>query len=258
METASLFIGKRQVSTYHDESYAKLRAFFGVESDFLQGGVLDSRFSFSNMKGGGGKGGQCMAFDDSRKYIIKEMNETDHVKLLELADDYVLHVTEGASAASDLPGGCQSLLCRFFAHFFDKTSQKQYAVMNNWLPRYSSYTTSWGDKFDVSEQETAIAQLEASTSILDLKGSADDKMMTEHGHGVHEVHKRIWNLCMWCGRCAWTKDRLEYYEGKRHAQAAKFFVTTDQKEWIMTRIKRDIAWLIDKQLMVSSHASCKG
>jgi hypothetical protein len=248
-------VGKRVVQTFNDESFAKVRVFFGVEDDFNRGGILETGFDFAKMAAGGGKGGQLMAFDDSRKYLIKEMNQADHHKLLEIAESFTQHVMEGVrDSAANLEGGCTSLLCRFFAHFYDKETKKPYVVMNNWLPRYSSYASAWGESdisvgFSAEEQESAIEELEDNTYIMDLKGSADDKMLTEHGHGVNEVHKRIWNVGMWCGKCAWSHDRKLYYAGKKHARAAKFYVTAEQKEWVMTRLQRDIAWLIKHGLM---------
>ena len=241
---ASISVGKRVVKTFNDEQFAKVRVFFGVEGDFAPGGSLETGFDFKQMAAGGGKGGQLMAFDDSRKFLIKEMNQTDHTKLLEIAESFVVHVTR---ASED--GSCKSLLCRFFAHFYDQETRRPYVVMNNWLPRYSSYASAWGNQFSTDEQELALEKLEENTSIMDLKGSADDKMLTEHGHGVHEVHKRIWNVGMWCGKCAWSNDRRLYYEGKKKARGFKFLVTAEQKDWVMARLRSDIAWLIEQGLM---------
>jgi hypothetical protein len=102
-------VGQNKFPTYNDVHYAKIRAFIGLEDDFI-----DSTFSFNtkdkggNMAPGGGKGGQLMGFTKDRLFIIKELNNTDHNTLLRYAEDYADHIVH--------PDG--SLLCKVLAHFY--------------------------------------------------------------------------------------------------------------------------------------------
>jgi len=250
-----LTIGQKKVHTYNDRDFAKLRRFFGVEADFDasvgHSGMLNTQWSFNDLAEGGGKGGNLMAFtkDAHMKYLVKEMSDGDHKMLFMLTHEYVEHLREGR----DIPDpqiGCRSFIARFFAHFFDPTTGKNYVVMNNWLPPTpeDAYHQIWGG-YEVHDRNEALTDMKTTASSFDLKGTADDKTLRRNGNKIAEVHKRIWNVSMWCGTCAWDSDRKTYYNGKRHATTVKFNVTRDQKKWIWDRLQRDIEWFIDNNLM---------
>jgi hypothetical protein len=63
----------------------------------------------------------------------------------------------------------------------------------------------------------------------DLKGCNDDKILDYDGHRMEEVHKRIWSLHMWCGRCCWSDARKRYYDGKRAAYREQFHVVIERE-----------------------------
>lgn len=253
----TLTIGGKVVNTFNDREYGKLRKYFGVDHDFVPatgneaGGMLNSQFSFEDMGSGGGKGGDPMAFtqDSHMKYLVKECSPGDHDMLFILTAQYVEHLVEGREMP-DPNVGCRSLIARFFAHFQDPATGKNYVVMNNWLPPIpeDAYHQIWGG-YEVPDRDDALQAMKTTASSFDLKGTADDKTLRRNGNKITEVHKRIWNVQMWCGTCAWNSDRKTYYNGKRHATAVKFNVTREQKKWIWDRLSRDIEFLIDNNLM---------
>ena len=61
-------VGGEMCPTFNDEHHSKIRARCKVPDNFLQ------NFDFSKMKGGGGKGGNPMAFTADRLYIVKEID----------------------------------------------------------------------------------------------------------------------------------------------------------------------------------------
>jgi hypothetical protein len=75
----------------------------------------------------------------------------------------------------------------------------------------------------------------------DLKGCNDDKVLEQNGERLAEVHKRIWQVHMWCGSCCWSRERKAYYDGKRQAFKEQFHVTSAQKDdlmqWLRTAVK---------------------
>jgi len=159
------------------------------------------------------------------------------------------HLREGRELP-DPQIGCRSLIARFYAHVYDPSDGRNYVVMNNWLPPTpeDAYHQIWGG-YEVHDRKEALADMKTTASSFDLKGTADDKTLRRNGNKIDEVHKRIWNVSMWCGTCAWNNDRKTYYNGKRHATAVKFNVTRDQKKWIWSRLTRDIEFFIDNNLM---------
>lgn len=75
----------------------------------------------------------------------------------------------------------------------------------------------------------------------DLKGCNDDKILERDGERLAEVHKRIWQVHLWCGACCWSDARKAYYAGKREAFREQFHVTPAQKDdlmqWLRTAVK---------------------
>lgn len=211
--TELLPVGSHQFPTYNDSAFKRIRKTFGVPDDFL------AQFSFDSLEAGGGKGGNLMGFTIDKRFIVKEINDTDHNTMLLITDDFATHLESGEG----------SLLARIFCHFQNNANGKNYMAMNNWFPtkclskdRYCSY---------------------------DLKGSADDKTLVKNSAKVKDVHKRLWNIGMWFGKCAWSADRKEYYNGKKAAYQDHFIVTPEQHKWIMSRVTRDCEFLTKWMLM---------
>lgn len=102
-------INGQKFPLYNDQQFSRIRKFVGVSDDFINTG-----FSFSlkadggNMSQGGGKGGNLLGFTDNKKYIIKELNKTDHNTLLRIAGEYADHMVHEDG----------SLLCKILAHFY--------------------------------------------------------------------------------------------------------------------------------------------
>lgn len=104
MIKATISVHGMDLPTFNDEHFAKVRKHKGVEANFLEAGG----FSFDELKQAGGKGGNPMAFTKDRRFIVKELNDTDHRTLLLIAEDYAAHVTHKDG----------SLLCLVVAHFY--------------------------------------------------------------------------------------------------------------------------------------------
>lgn len=206
---ATINIGGEECTTFDDVEHAKVRAAAGVADDFLAG--FDWQKS---LKPGGGKGGNLMGFTADRRYIVKEVNGTDHKMMCALAAAYSEHVLA--------PEG--SLLAHMYAHVQRPSTKRRYLVMNNWLPKV--------------EPDPAKATL----CVYDLKGCADDKLMVDKGADLPAVHKRFSKPLMWCGHLVWTPEREAYYQGKLHARKATFPVTPTARDWLMQRIERDCAF----------------
>ena len=59
----------------------------------------------------------------------------------------------------------------------------------------------------VDSMEELGFDLKTNYGRFDLKGCADDKTLVALGEPVHAVHKRIFNVGMWCGmRCGLLKN----------------------------------------------------
>jgi len=67
--------------------------------------------------------------------------------------------------------------------------------------------------------------------------------------GIPVVRKRIWKFWLWCGECAWSKERHVYYEGKLRAQKAVIPLTESQREKVIEGLGRDIKFLQENDLM---------
>lgn len=227
-------VGGDAVNTFNDAHYKKLRERWGLGDDFLASFDFEGR-----MKSGGGKGGQLMAFTSDKQYLVKEVNATDQKTLLRITEAYAQHLLD--------PHG--SLLARFFLHFERKG--KNFLVMNNWMPppRYEAASGFEELGFD----------LKTNYNRFDLKGCADDKTLVALGEDVDPVHKRVFNVGMWCGDACWTPERTRYFEGKVHAKEVKFHVSSEVHADISKQTKRDVAFLqqwglMDYSLVVSYHA----
>lgn len=225
-------VGANKYPTFNDQHFAKIRSFIGLSDDFI-----DSSFSFEtkenggNMAAGGGKGGNLMGFTNDRLFIIKELNNTDHNTLLKVAGDYAEHIIH--------PDG--SLLCKIVAHFYHTGKMRNYMIMNN-------VTLSPKTK-DVVGDKPAVKPKRRASGSYDLKGCNDDKILDYDGHRMEEVHKRIWNVHMWCGRCCWSDARKRYFDGKKAAYREQFHVTSAQKDDLMQWLRTSVHFLSERSLM---------
>lgn len=86
-------------------------------------------------------------------------------------------------------------------------------------------------------------------ALYDLKGCADDKALVIDGKDIKAVHKRIWNVAMWCGKVSWTEDRHRYYDGKQLARNVEFTMTDQHRTKFLEALDRDTAWLASQKLM---------
>lgn len=69
------------------------------------------------------------------------------------------------------------------------------------------------------------------------------------GKDIKAVHKRIWNVAMWCGKVSWTEDRHRYYDGKQLARNVEFTMTDQHRTKFLEALDRDTAWLASQKLM---------
>jgi len=232
-QTATLVVAGESLPTFLDEHFAKVRQATGVPEDFL------ANFVFSGMKAGGGKGGQPLGFTKDRKYLVKELNKTDHEQLSRITEDYVNHVTHTDG----------SLLVCILAHFYSPERRKNYIAMNNVIPLPAQPLDGTIQVLDELEASSPTKNLRSSRCSYDLKGCADDKTLELDGHRIIEVHKRIWNFPLWCGQCFWSKDRLDYYAGKLRAANIVFHITPAQYAELVVWLKRDVDFLTQQGLM---------
>jgi len=208
-----LTIGGRTYKTINDEHFTRIRAYFSIPDSFA---ASKDSFDFSKMAAAGGKGGDPMARTSCSGYFIKEMNAGDHKTLLGLAEDLAEQITN-----PDKP----SILAPLIAHFWGEDGKKSYLAMTNCMTSKGPYL-----------------------KMYDLKGCADDKLLVDDGERVHEVHKRVWNLGLWCG-CG-GDPRSKYFNGKLEALHKPMLeVTLTQKKQLMAAIENDCAWLLKHNLM---------
>ncbi|CAE7530585.1 MSS4 [Symbiodinium natans] len=83
----------------------------------------------------------------------------------------------------------------------------------------------------------------------DLKGCADDKLIEKEGERIKAVHKRIWNVGMWCGQINWTDERKRYYAGKLEARGIEVELRPHQRSHFISLLKRDTDLLAGHNLM---------
>ena len=226
----TLKVGGEACECFDDEpQLSRLRADSRVEWS-----ALADSFEWSKLCPGGGKGGNLMAFTPCRRYLVKEVNATDHNCMLTIATRYVEHILNESGADHR-----DSLLARIFAHVRRPSTGKVYLIMNNWLPPTRA------------PAEGAKAPLEHTSTlcIYDLKGTADDKTVVRNGEEVPAVHKRVWKAGMWVGKSRWSAARTAYYDGKVSARGVQFACTATQKEWLDAALARDCAFLAQHRLM---------
>jgi hypothetical protein len=174
---------------------------------------VNKGWNLASLVKGGGKGGTLMAFVGSQ-YIVKELSLGDHRTLLDITGSYSRHIRANPT-----------LLCPVYLHFRDKVSARFFFVMRN--------TIGEGPFL----------------GLYDLKGCADDKTIEKDGRPVKAVHKRIWNVGMWCGTSRWSDERRTYYDGKKAAKRLDIEVTSEQRQFVVDCIRRDTAWLASLRLM---------
>jgi len=174
---------------------------------------LNEGWTYDKLEKGGGKGGTLMAFLWG-KYIVKEMSEGDHKTMLEITPSYVQHLRDD-----------RSLICTVFLHYKDTQNGRKFFAMRN---------------------EVGNGPFKA---LYDLKGCADDKTLELNGKSIEAVHKRIWNICMWCGKCRWTEERRRYYKGKEDAAHLTMRMTTEQRAQLVKSLAYDADWLASNRLM---------
>eukprot|EP00434_Breviolum_minutum_P017177 symbB.v1.2.015163.t1/scaffold1126.1/size136452/4 len=177
--------------------------------DFVNDG-----WDFASFQHGGGKGGSMMAFVED-KFIVKELSAGDHKSLLQFAPSYGRHACRGY----------KTLLSPIYLHFRDEESGKYYFAMKNTIGRGPF------------------------KACYDLKGCADDKLMEVNGEKVKAVHKRIWNVGMWCGQRNWTDERKRYYAGKLEARSIQIGLLEEQRRSLLDALKRDTDFLAGHKLM---------
>lgn len=174
---------------------------------------IDTGWSLTDLEKGGGKGGTLMARVGS-SYIVKELSAGDHKTLLQITASYAQHVRSG-----------DTLLCPIYVHFRDVSSGRTFFGMRNGI---------------------GAGPFKA---LYDLKGCADDKTIEKDGRPIAAVHKRIWNVGMWCGKAAWSDERRRYFAGKLTARNVDISVTPEQKEAFLHCLRRDTQWLSSQRIM---------
>jgi len=174
---------------------------------------VNSGWSLESLTNGGGKGGSLMVrVPDS--YIVKELSKGDHKCVLRIATSYGQHVR-----------GKETLLCPIYLHFRDKETDRCFFAMRN----------SIGSG--------------PFKACLDLKGCADDKFLEKDGKKIEAVHKRIWNVGMWCGQSGWSEARKVYHAGKVEARSIQLAMTKEERDWVLGALRRDTEWLASNNLM---------
>ncbi|CAD7966041.1 unnamed protein product [Amoebophrya sp. A120] len=208
---------QKKVECWNDEHFKKVRTRLGLEESFLEN---EFEFTPQCFKPGGGKGGELMAFTRNRRFLVKQLSKGDHAALLEVAADYVSHVLSGDTLLALIP-----------LHFTYEDAH--YSVMLNCLAKEGFGIEKSGYDY-----------------MYDLKGCADDKMMTDHGKKVEAVHKRVWHCWMWCGSCFWSDARRIYYTKKRAAYTWALEIPAEMRKLVVGAIKRDCEnFLIPQGLM---------
>lgn len=174
---------------------------------------VNAGWSLDSLRSGGGKGGALMA-RVGHSYVVKELSNGDHSVLLQIAGSYAQHVRSG-----------ETVLCPIYLHFRDIATGRFFFAMRNAIG-----PGPFG-------------------ALYDLKGCADDKLIEKAGEPLKAVHKRVWNISMWCGKLTWSKERYAYHEGKREARSVDIAMPAEQRSQCLRAIDRDTAWLAQHRLM---------
>jgi len=213
-------VGGHAVTLYNDDYFALIREKFSIPANIAESSDV---FDWKHMEASLGKGGDPMCFILNRRYIIKELG-SDHPTLLSITREYVEHVCG------------DSFLARFALHFKRNSDQKNYVLMNSWLP---------GSEQELKDKKNYPE--DGFEEIYDLKGCADDKMMSAQGKTLEQVHKRFHNCKMHC--CKASEERRMYKAAKIKARTNHFFLHFDERKRIMAKIQSDAQFLRMKGLM---------
>ena len=75
LEKSTIKVGGKEIREYKKtkSAFAAVRAKAGLKDDFLSGMDIDK-----DLKPGGGKGGDLMAFSPCRRFLVKQLNSGDH------------------------------------------------------------------------------------------------------------------------------------------------------------------------------------
>jgi hypothetical protein len=204
-------VGGEAVEFYNDDYFAKVRNNFNIPADVVENVNI---FNWNKMKPSEGKGGDAMQFTPDRKYIVKELG-SDHTALLDITKEYVAHICQS-----------ESLLVRFALHFKRISDQKNYVLMNSWLPK--------------PEGASVTLQEDAYFEIYDLKGCADDKMMHRDYKRLDQIHARCWDCkTTYCPE----DDRKLYKKSKEIARTKTFFLHSLQRDRVLSKITSDAQFL---------------
>jgi len=174
---------------------------------------INEGWTYDDLVKGGGKGGTLMAFLWG-KYIVKEMSQGDHQAMLDVTPSYINHLTERPS-----------LITKVFMHYRDVESGRIFFAMRN----------------DVGKGPFK--------ALYDLKGCADDKIIEFNGKPREAIHKRCWQIGMWCGKCRWSHERHAYYNGKVDAAHLQMPMPEDQRLSVAAQVSYDVEWLASCHLM---------
>merc|ERR1740121_117660 len=156
-----------------------------------------------------------MAFTKDKRYIIKELEESDHQSLLQITASFVSRIK-----------GEQTLLSPIYMYYTDPSQGSSFMVMGNIFKHTGPFV-----------------------GLYDLKGCDDDKTLEAMGEKVKAVHKRLWNLDMHLGPQTWSAERVTYYMGKVEARSISVALTANQRAEIMNLLRFDTDWLARNNLM---------
>lgn len=199
--------GGRNCTIFNDDIFYLLREHHEVPENFL------ATWSPSSTTIIGGKSGSKIVYLPGG-FVVKELRYADHESLLELAQSYGLHMSQG-----------ESHLTHIYMHFQDVVSKRYFFVMEN-----------------------AVFSSQMST-VFDMKGTSDDRLSIKDGHFVQPVHKRAWKLHLWFGQALWSDERVAYHEGKQSAQKAKFQMCPTRRRECLDVLQRDVEFLSSAGIM---------
>lgn len=222
----------REIQTWNDHLFSQLRAVHGVPDDFLESS-LDLGMCRMPTES---KGGSPLYVTRDRKYIVKEISNSDHVMLVEHAKAFVGHFCSSQG----------SLMCPIYLHFSFEANPSHGATGSKGVDRTGNHHV---ERTRYMAMRNLMPSKGPWARKYDLKGCADDKTMEVDGHTIRAVRKRIWHLHMWCHTCAWSPERWAYYEGKVHARNLKLDLPKQQRDEIVHYIQRDVDWLIERNIM---------
>lgn len=209
----SIFVAGRSVEVWNDDVFLRIRQHHSVSDDFLE-----SVPPLLATVGEDGKGGHAMYLTQDQQFIIKELPSGDHRALLEASQSFLERLLEG-----------NSFLCPIYLHFCEVGDRRRpMIVIRNLMPENGS-KWPWSARYD-------------------LKACADDKALELDGEEVVAVHKRAWQLHMWCP-CFWTAQRQRYYDGKMRARNLFLDISPVHREAIWCSLAADVDLFASQDLM---------